>query len=183
MSQELFRKLVKWLGIVVVLHLVAMLFFGMFFSSNIAALEALGDFGEASLTVFLFDIGVNIIFVVIYAKAVSSFADYSKAITAAMKEPSFTVIEYYKNTYLKLDLLKIAVFAVFQLPFVIFAAVFGISFLNSTFMERFYIFEAGYYALTGSAILGFLISVVVFAVCLIAAEILSIAAEKRSSYM
>lgn len=180
MSQELFRKLVKWFGIVAVLHLVAMLVFGILLSSNVAALEDADAFDEASVTVFFFDIAINIVFVIVYMKAVSSFADYSKAIAAAMKEEAFSVIGYYKTAYLKLDLLRIAVFAVFQLPFVIFASIFGISFLYSSGIERFYIFEAGYYALTGSPILGFLISVAVFAVCLIISEIISIAAEKRS---
>ena len=55
MSQELFRKLVKWFGIVAVLHLVAMLVFGILLSSNVAALEDADAFDEASVTVFFFD--------------------------------------------------------------------------------------------------------------------------------
>lgn len=181
MSHELFRKLVKWFGIVILVHLVAMLFFGMVFSSTAAALQDEGDVAIANRMTFFFDIAVNLIFVIIYMKLSASFSDYNKAIRDAMKDPSFSVIGYYKTAFLKYDLMKIAIFAVFQIPFVIFYAVAGYSFLHSTLMDRLYLLDAGYYALTGSSILGFLFSVAVFAVAFVLVRLLMIKSTKKNN--
>lgn len=180
MLMETFRKLIKWLGVVALLHAVAMLVFGLFFSHHVASLESMGAVGDAANVVLIFDVAVNIVFVLIYSKALASFSDYSKSIRDAMKDPAFTVLGYYKKTQMKLDLLKVAVFAVFQLPFLIFYSIFGVSFLYITSFEQFYIFEAGYYAAVGIPILGFLIADAVFAAALMASSILNVFEEKRS---
>ena len=51
----------------------------------------------------------------------------------------------------------------FQIPFLIFYAAFGMSLTQPLVFETFYVMDAGSYLLTGSAILGVLLNTLVFA--------------------
>ncbi len=55
-----------------------------------------------------------------------------------------------------------AIYAAFQIPFLIFYSMFGIVYVDSTAFEDFYCMEAGFYEITKIGILGFLISCALF---------------------
>ncbi|MBQ8351412.1 MAG: hypothetical protein IJY20_05160 [Clostridia bacterium] len=92
-----------------------------------------------------------------------SYADVQRNIKNAAKEEGFSAMQYFANTFCKDWLWKTAAFIVLQIPFTAFFAGFGLALDESmTVIEKFYMTNAGFYAATGSAIIGLLLSAVYF---------------------
>lgn len=60
------------------------------------------------------------------------------------------------------DLVKVGVFALIEIPFMIFALVVELSLILPLFIENFYVMNTGTYLMTGSPWLGFLVNTVLF---------------------
>ena len=163
-KRETFRTMIKWTGLVAVAHLIAMIVFGLFMSSSLARFEDNDLIAAAHVRAFWFSVIIEILLCVLYLKISSSFSEHVREVKNAMKEETFSVFSYYKKTLFKEDLLRIAVVFAFQIPFTVFYALAGISYIYTTSFEMFYIMDAGYYAVTGIPIVGLLLGSIVFGV-------------------
>ena len=61
------------------------------------------------------------------------------------------------SNFLNEQLIKAAVMSGFHIPFAVFYQVLGFSLTATTKFEQFYILDAGFYGVAGSAVLGFLL--------------------------
>ncbi|MBQ8551597.1 MAG: hypothetical protein IJ428_02150 [Clostridia bacterium] len=180
MDHTMFKKAVKWFVVLIGAHLIARLVFGFLFASDLAMNEE-WEPQKAYRSLFNLCIIMQLVFAIIYAKVRAYFVDNKTLLKAEMKNPDFSLFGFYKERYLKELIVKLVMFAVFQLPFTIFFAVWGLSIGAPTIIETFYIINAGAYALTGSAILGFIINTVIFSVIFIAVEWLFLLIDKRNA--
>ncbi len=180
MKIELFRKNVKWAGLMVIVHIGAMIVFGIFFSSTLAKFEDNELIALAHKRAFWGDIALWTIFSIFLGKISSSFTDYRRELKDAMKADDYSLIGYYKKRYLREDIWRVAILSAFQLPFTVFYAILGISYLYSTPIEKFYILEAGFYGVGGSAILGLILCTVIFTLIYFAFRFLFLLITVRS---
>ena len=180
MNKTLFRNNVKWAGLMAIVHIGAWIVFAIFISSTLSKYEDNELIGLAHQCALIYDVILWSLFSLFYFKITSTFADFSRELKNAMKEEGFSLISYYKSRYLREDLWRMAIIAAFQLPFVVFYAILGISYLASTPIEQFYALEIGFYGVSGSAILGLVLSTVVFAVIYLAFRFLFLLITVRS---
>ena len=164
MNRELFRRCVRWFGLVLIAHLVAMIFYGILFSDSIARLIEEGD-PKAAAFVFWYNVFFDIFFVVICLKFGLSFddRDHRNVIKESIKNGELSPLRCFKTLMLKEYAFKTGVFAVIQLPFLIFVAIWGLSLQYPTPFERFYVMDAGGYMLLGIPILGWILNTLMFA--------------------
>lgn len=161
MDRNLFRKNVKWLGLLIIAHVVAMIIFGLAFSSSLAHMSE-DQPTRAKILVLAYNIVFDTLFVLIFSKGEMSYIEYRKSIKEAIKTKSFTVLKHFKTVMLKEHLSKLGVFMAFQIPFVIFFSILGLSLQNPSIFEQFYYMDAGCYILTNSAILGWILNTLLF---------------------
>ncbi len=182
MNKELFRSSVRWVGLLLLAHLVAMLIFGLTVSQAVATmLMDIEDYSaRAYRTIFIYDTVFLLIFTLVFSRIGASYYEYRKTLREAIKQENFSAFKFYKQTRLKEHLVKVGIFAAFQLPFTVFFACWGLDVVNITGFEQFYILEAGSYAMTGSWILGFLLSVAVFALIHLGLNFALILINKRT---
>ena len=179
MKRNLVKEGFKWVGFLIVTHIAAMVMFGLFLSNGVAEASETNVAAMAK-SIAVFDVVLCIVFVLVYSKIESSYIEYRKAIKDSLRKPGFSIIKHWINEHVKEDIIKLAVFAVFQIPFMIFYSILGLDLINPTFFDQFYIFEAGFYALTKSPILGVLLSTAVFAVIYLPIKLLFMAVTKNS---
>ena len=180
MNFDLFRKNVKWAGLSVLIHLGAMLLFGMVFSPTLEKLEEDGAIASAHQSALWCSVLLFSIFSLFFFKISSTFADYKRELKEAMKEDGFSLIGYYKKHFFREDAWKMAIFAAFQIPFMIFFAVAGVSYLYSTSIDMFYVLEAGFYGVCGNPFLGLLLCSVTFSVIFFLFRFIFLALTARS---
>ncbi len=180
MTHKLFKKSLQWFGILIAAHLIVRLVYGLLFASDIAITSEY-DLAAANRSLFIFCTVAQTVFSVICIKIDKMFSDYEKDFNEAMNAPSFSIIGYYKKNYLSEHLIKIAIFAVFQLPFTLFFAFWGYSYTEPFILETLYQMDAGAYVFTGSPILGFILNTVIFGVIYIATATAFLWLEKRSA--
>ena len=156
MKPETFRRMVKWLGIVILAHLAAMLIFAIVLAGS-AESFAKESPAYAYSIVLTFDIIFYVAFVFLVNRLETSYADFDRNLKNAMKSEDFTVFGYYKSNFLNEQLIKAAVMSGFHIPFAVFYQVLGFSLTATTKFEQFYILDAGFYGVAGSAVLGFLL--------------------------
>lgn len=172
MKHELFRRIVKWIGIIILAHLSAMLLFAMIVAGS-AESVAKDSPQEAYEMVLTFDIIFYIVFVIFIARLDTSYAEYHRNLKNAMKEEGFSQIGYYRENFLREQLIKAAALGVFHIPFAIFYQLLGFSLTETTAFEQFYILDAGFYGVAGSSILGFLLCTATAAVIYLGINILA----------
>ena len=172
MDHALFKKTVNWLGVIILLHLAAMLLFGLFMASSVESIAKDAP-GEAYSAVLVYDIVIYTAFALLYRKLETSYSDYRRNIKNALKGHDFSWSKYYKENFLKIDLIRYCVLVAIQLPFALFYQILGLSLTAITPVERFYIIDAGAYGITGSSILGFLLNSVLLAVIYFAVNIIT----------
>jgi len=175
-----FRKAIQWLGILVLAHVVAMILFGLFLSSYVTNLVIEEIYSEAYVTVFGFCLVFDILFCIAYFKIETSFISYRKELKESIRSGNFTLIGNFKEKKLKEYIIRISVFVLFQIPFLLFFSFFGLSFTATTGFERFYIMDAGAYALTRIPILGFTLNTLIFSAIYLGAQLLFSFLTERS---
>ena len=180
MNFDLFRKNVKWAGLMFLTHIGTMIVFAIFMSSGLARLEENDLIHTAHTNALLTDIVIWTIFSIFYFKISSTFTDYRRAVKESMNENRFSILSCYKKNFLREDIWKMAILAAFQLPFMAFFAIAEVSYLASTIIDRFYILEAGFYGTSGSALAGWLICTVTYAVIFFIFRIIFLATTARS---
>lgn len=163
MNQQLFKKAVKWLGILIIAHIVSMIVFGLFFSGSLATMSEEEPM-RAKVFVFVYNIIFDTLFVLLFSKIEMSYVEYRKLMKDSIKAKNFSVLNYFRTVMLKEHIVKLGIFMALQIPFVVFFSIFGISLRLPIMFEQFYYMDAGSYILTNSAILGWLLNTLVFGI-------------------
>lgn len=178
MNRDTIKKAINWLGILIAAHIAGMILFELFLSGSLTTLLE-DEPNTVSLYIFIFNVAFQIFFSVLFVNLETTFVEYRRKMREALKEHDFSTIEYFKQRHLKEDIVKLVIFAVFQIPFAIFYASFKLSLFAMTGLERFYIMDAGMYVLTGSAILGFLLNTLLFCIIYVSVRLASLALLKK----
>ena len=161
MKRTFIKEGLKWFCILVIIHIAAMILFGITISSTVIS-EAQMNPAIAVRLIIMFDLIVFIIFALIIAKIESSYVEYRKTLKEKLREPDFSLIKHWKNEYFKFYLVKMCVFIGFQIPFMIFYSAFGFAVGASAVFDQFYVLEAGFYVISGSPLIGLLLDTIAF---------------------
>ena len=187
MSNQRFRHLVKWLGLVLLAHFVVMIVYNIFLKSYVAAVASQSQ-TEAKLTMLFFSMIVPPIILLIKEKIGSSMVEYRRVLKVAMKEDGFSLVKYFKENFLQETLWEIGVYALVQLPFILLIMLTSpLTLVMFVYMQPFYMLEYGFYVTTmitpgGIPILfiGWILATLYFAIVYIAIKFLFLALSKRS---
>ena len=179
MEQRLFRKMVKWVGFLILAHIVSMIIFGLFISNSIVAMIEDEMVTRAKTVMMIFNVASFIVLSVVYSKIEASFVEYRNPIKERVKSGEFSVLQYFKEVYLREHLISMSLYAAFQIPFCVFYAILGLDFKYPTVFEQFYIMNAGPYFGTASAILGVLLNALLFGLIFTVVRILFIAITQK----
>ena len=178
MKEKSPKTLLRWLGVLLASHFVVNLLFSLIFFRIIVQMwEDYPDAGNRTL--FFFGAAIYLIIAIFNARVESSSYEYQDGLHEAMKQPGFSLIGYYKRNLLKNKLEPIVLSALLQLPLVISYALIGLKLDELTKLERFYIMDAGAYAVTHNPILGLLLNILVFAALLILTSFIALVSAKR----
>ena len=178
MNRELYRTAVKWLGVLALAHLVSMIIFGIAFSGSIGFMfEEMPK--RARLFVLMYDLVFNALFCALYLKFETADVDYRRSMRNYLKENKFSMLKYFKTEIKKDHLAKMITFMLFQIPFVAFFALFGIEVYVPTIFEQFYYMDAGFYIITGSALLGLILNTLLFSIVFTLIRMLFIRLTKK----
>ncbi len=161
MKPSFFRKLVKWALILLLTRLAAMIFFAVVLARIATPLAAERPFRVAVLCA-AFSLLLQAVFAFYFTRTRlnTSYEVRQKIALYRGKERPFLL--YLKDSVGELCWM-VGIFSVSQLPFTLFYALFGFSFTATTELEKLYIMDAGFYLLTGNAVLGFLLNLLSFA--------------------
>lgn len=180
MKQATFKMIVKWLGIIVIAHFAVRFIFAILFAKDMMLTEE-WEPEKAYRSLLNLCILLQLAFAAIYTWFESYFKDKETFIKNKLKEqPELKLLSLFRQNYLKDNLIRIAVFGIFQLPFTLLYALFGISLKNTSFLLGFYILDAGTYAATGSVILGFILNPLIFGIFLILCQYISLVIAHRN---
>ncbi|MBQ7829644.1 MAG: hypothetical protein IJ345_05175 [Clostridia bacterium] len=178
MKRDTIKKAINWFGILIAAHVGGMIIYELFLSNSLSSIVE-DEPNTVSLSIFIFNIAFQIFFSALFVNLETTFVEYRRKMREALRESSFSTVEYFKQRHLNEDLIKLAIFTVFQIPFVIFYGSFKLSLFAMTGLERFYIMDAGAYVMTGSAILGFLLNTLLFGIIYLSVRLASLALLKK----
>jgi len=159
-NREALKKLMKktFFGLLflVIIHVIALVMRAVFLASIIAQSVEAED-GIAWGATVLFSFVIVAIFSVWRGVELARNGEARRAFLTDTAEQSPTLTFSLTRVFQR-NAVDFILFAVMQLPFLIFYAAFGYYYTGGTILERFYSMEAGFYVLTGWGVLGFLIS-------------------------
>lgn len=179
MSRTTFRKAIKWLGLLFVAHIVALLFFSLTMSVSVATMSV--DYpSRANSTVLTFNVVFDLVFAFMYFKIKTSYVAFQKDFKDTVNADGYSFSKYFREEILKEQLVMSTVLALFQLPFVIFYAIFGMSLLYPILLEQLYIMDAGAYLVSGSALLGLLLNTLIFTVVFLLVRLMFFVIMKKN---
>ncbi len=171
-KRNLLKHAIKFFCIVLLVHLVAMIAYGLIWSSSVTQMIVIDeDLARAYSSVFWFGILVCAVFSLIYTKADISYVDYRKDLKESLREGK-SLWQIFRETHLSKDLVKVGVFAIVQIPFLIFLFIVKMSLIMPLFIESFYIMNAGSYLITGFPLFGILLDTFLFGVIFFAFRLL-----------
>ena len=180
MTHEMFRKLVRWAGIIVLFRIAASLIFAFFISGQVNTALHYEEFAAAEKIHLWYQIGIVLLFSLIYALTERSIGDVQNEFKHLIKSPDFKILDYYKQRYLKEHLFKTALYTVFQLPLTLSVALQGYVVQQRTMLEKMFSMDSGAYAVTNSALLGLLLNPIIFGVIFMGTYIVVLAVKKRT---
>ena len=114
--------------------------------------------------------------------------EYRRVLKVAMKEDGFSLVKYFKENFLQETLWEIGVYALVQLPFILFVMIPNpLVIMLFMSMQPFYMLEYGFYVITmftagGIPILfiGWILATLYFAIVYMAIKFLALFLAKRS---
>lgn len=164
LTPSAFRNGVKWLGLLLIFHVAALILFSIFLAPDLKVRYDYEEYTAAYTTVLVFDLVCWLVVAFIWVlRGQMSHDEVRRKIVEARKEEGFSPLSYFARTFLVDWTWRSAFFFVLQIPFTVFFANYGLALNDTMFiLEKFYIAEAGFYATTGSAILGLLLSTLYF---------------------
>ncbi len=166
----------KWLGLWLLAHVIGQLLFGMILGPAASQREYFEPetLHITYVSTLIFDAAYLVVFVLIQNRILSMPPSVRNEIRQAAKEPGFSPLRTWRKLYLRDTLYAVILFSVLQLPFLFFFSKFGLSFSEAIFMDKFYLMDAGFYLVTQSAVLGWLLSSFYFALVLFLFHLLSV---------
>ena len=148
--------LMKWWGVLILGHTVAFLLFAMLFSNMTTELQMDGLLDRAYWITLIFDLVYWGIYLFLSERIASSAVENRRRIRAELTECG-SVLSCIKRYHASDLLLRLGVFLFNQLPATFFFVSYPLSFEGISIIERLWIADAGFYAVTGSAFLGLLL--------------------------
>ena len=129
-----------------------------------------------------FSLIVPTIILAIKEKITSSMVEYRRVLKVAMKEDGFSLVKYFKENFLQETLWEIGVYALVQLPFILFVMIPNpLVIMLFMSMQPFYMLEYGFYVTTmftagGIPILfiGWILATLYFAIVYMAIKFLAL---------
>lgn len=170
------QRPLKWLGILLAVHIVGMILYGMLLANTTydMAFDFPDDLSTPNLLTWVFGGTITVAFVLMLQRFDSLPQTTKSEIRKAHREGSFSPLSFWKQHYLAELLTATVLCFLLQLPFMGFFGKYGFSFMETTLIERFYVIDAGPYLVTGSALTGLLISTLWLTLWLFAVRLLSI---------
>lgn len=173
------RKILNWALLLILLHVIALILYSMTGAPMVKQSIEYEDGIENNVTVlfaFLFMLGFCVYGGIEYARDGTAKHRHVSAIcTPGYRRLRFLCAE------LKPLLYKVPTYLVFQLPMLLFTAVFGYSHLYQTPLEKFYAADAGFYLALGNPFLGWLLSGVTLTAMTAAAYFVVILLREREN--
>ena len=166
-----FRNGVKWLLILLIFHFVSFVIYSFLFAPPVKQMYGMDEQRAlAYATVLLFECLFWLIMAFAWVtRWHMSYSDVRREILTAAKEDGFSPLSYFCRVYVKEWGWRTAFYAVLQLPLTVLFGSFGLALDDSiTFIEKFYIADAGFYGVTGSWFFGLLLSSLYFYVVMTA---------------
>lgn len=160
-----FRNGVKWLFVLLIFHFVSLLIYSLLFAPPIRQMYGMDDERtRAYFSVLLFQCLFWLLAAFFWViRWQMPYSDVRRDILSAAKEEGFSSWRYFCKVYVRDWGWRTAFYAVLQLPLAIIFANVGLALDDSmTVIEKFYIADAGFYGVTGSWILGLLLSSLYF---------------------
>lgn len=154
------RRYLLFALIVLLAHVVSHLLYIAILAAPVGHLLRYSN-GKHVTVVILFSFFLLFIFMLCNAVAFARNGEERRGYLKLTKDNRWSVWQNLKYLY-KDALLRTLIYLIFQIPFAAFYSVYGFSYSPITGFERTYIFDVGFYELTGSAILGFLLNGIVF---------------------
>ncbi len=175
------KSLLKWIALLLVIHILfSVILYNFTFNKIVSDILRAG--GEMQATVFVLIYGGVIFLITLsyYAYTSTSSVTYSDALKAAMKQPDFSCIRHFIRTAGTLNLIRLGIFFILQLPFTIFYAAIDFPIDVSFPIVSFYRLEIGMYALGGAWWLGLLVCILTVGLILFLTQFAALALRARS---
>ena len=173
------RNILKWTLLLILLHVIALILYSMTGAPMVKQSIEYEDGIENSVTVlfaFLFMLGFCVYGGIEYARDGTAKHRH----VSAMKAAGYGSLRFLLSEMRPL-LYKVPTYLVFQLPMLLFTAVFGYSHLYQTPLEKFYAADAGFYLALGNPFLGWLLSGVTLTVMTAVAYFVVILLREREN--
>lgn len=174
--KALIRTGAKWFVLLIVWRIVTMIVWSIFFGSTVQdeADHGVGTRASATVTVIASFAAMITLAVINGYMFARNHGDERRAFIYASRNDGFSMKEYFAK-FIPEHAVYIGFYALTQLIFCGFFAAFGFRYVASeggTVLERFHIADAGFYLLTGNALLGLLINIIVMTALLCGARLL-----------
>ncbi len=169
--REEIRSLMKWFVTLIILHVLSALLYNIVFNRMARELATDRYESRAIFVVLVFGLAFLLVFCIWYALSQARYTEYRTALKNAMAEDSFTLFGYFRRNFVKINILRVIAYFIFQIPFMVFYAVLGFDPVYTTVVEKFYIIEVGFYELLGISPLGAVLNCVYLAIALIVTQL------------
>ena len=179
MSQALFKKMVHWLGLVLLFLVIGALFKTLFLQGMIDDSMEYED-GAAKTITILFALVFPMTLCLNYGLHVGRESETRRLTIKQMGAASFDIRVFWKEEC-KTNLYRTAIYLAVQLPMLIFCSIFAYSYDYQIFLEKFYAGVAGFYVMTPVAMLGWLLSGVYLFVLLMVTRYIQLRVWQRDS--
>lgn len=156
MSQALFKKMVHWLGLVLLFFAIAALFKALFLQGMIDDSMEYED-GAAKVITILFALVFPITLCLNYGLHVGRESETRRLTVKQLEAEHFDARTFWWEEC-KMNLWRAAIFLGAQIPMMIFCSIFSYSYDYQIFIEAFYAGTAGFYVMTPIALIGWLLS-------------------------
>ena len=179
MNQALFKKMVHWLGLVLLFLALGAIFKALFLQGMIVESLEHEDGAAKTITV-LFALVFPITLCLNYGLHVGRESETRRLTVKQMDAADFDAKAFWKDEC-RINLYRAAIFLAVQLPMMIFCSMFAYSYDYQIFLEAFYAGTAGFYLLTPVAILGWLLSGIYLFVLLTVTRYITLRIWQRDS--
>ena len=162
-TPSMFRSGVKWLGKLLLLQIATLVIYAVALNGIVSPMYANDDRAGAYRLLFFISLVFMVIGCFVLVRLQMSFSDVRTGIITASREEGYRPLHHFFRTLGYECGWKSLFLLVMQIPFAFFFASFGVALDNSALpFENFYILEAGFYTITGSALAGILLSTLCF---------------------
>lgn len=165
--------LMKWWGALILGHAVAFLLFAIAFSNMTTEMQIDGMRNKAYWITLIFDLIFWGIYLLLSERFSSSSTENRRRMKAELGECG-SVLSCMKRYHVGDLLIRLGVFLLNQLPATLFFVSYPLSFEGISIVERLWIADAGFYAVTGSAFLGLLLITICIGLLMLVTRILAL---------